>query len=288
MTATITTLANYFGGKNRLAPKLLDIIESHEHEVYVEVFGGFAGVMLRRKNPAPVECVNDISRDIVNLFRCVKHHPEELVRHLQWSVSSRDEFDNYLRINPESMTDIQRAARYLYLQSQSFNGFPAQETGMVGMTARWTTRRQSIKDGSKFIWTLETMTERVRVFHERLQGVSIENRPWRRCIELHDYPETLFYLDPPYPGFENAYGVDVFGPDDYAEIALVLSAIRGAFVLTISDTPEMRKCFKDFSILSTDVVYGTSWKDLSKRWNKEIIVTGNNINRNALSQPDMI
>lgn len=294
MTALINALAQYFGGKRQLAPKLLEIIEAHKHENYVEPFSGFAGVMIRRENPAPVECVNDISRDIVNLFRCVKFHPEDLLRQLQWSVSSRDEFDNYLLMNPDAMTDIQRAARYLYLQAQSFNGYPAQETGMgmeslksrsVGTKATWAVPRR--KNGG-CIWTLETMTQRVRAFHERLQGVSVENRPWRRCIELYDYPETLYYLDPPYPGFEDAYGVDVFGPDDYAEIALVLSAIRGAFVLTVSDTPEMRECFKDFSIQSTDVYYSNIGKDLSRRWKKEIIVTSNNINRDALRQQDMI
>ena len=109
----------WMGGKRRLAKQLLPLVEGHR--TYVEPFAGGAAVFFM-KEPASVEVINDINGDLVNLYRVVKYHLEELVRHFKWALVSREEFMAAKEINPKSLTDIQRAARFYYLQRTAFRG----------------------------------------------------------------------------------------------------------------------------------------------------------------------
>lgn len=109
----------YFGGKSRLAKTIINKIP--EHTCYVEVFAGGASVFFA-KDPSPTEIINDLDKDLTTLYRAVKHHPEELYRQFKFSLVSRAEFEREKEVNPETLTDIQRAARYLYLQKSAFGG----------------------------------------------------------------------------------------------------------------------------------------------------------------------
>ena len=109
----------YFGGKSRLAKTIINNIP--EHACYCEVFAGGASVLFA-KDPSRTEIINDLDRDLVTLYRVIKHHPEELYRQYKYSLVSRSEFEREQQVNPETLTDVQRAARYLYLQKNSFGG----------------------------------------------------------------------------------------------------------------------------------------------------------------------
>jgi site-specific DNA-adenine methylase len=109
----------WLGGKRRLADKLLPLFP--QHECYVEVFcGGAALYFLKR--PAPVEVLNDINGDLVSLYRVLTHHLEEFVRQFKWAISSRQVFEWQKMTRPETLTDIQRAARFYYMQHHAFGG----------------------------------------------------------------------------------------------------------------------------------------------------------------------
>jgi len=81
-----------------------------------------------RKDPAKVEVLNDINGDIVNLYRVVQHHLEEFVRQFKWALTSRKLFEWTKSVPPETLTDIQRAARFYYLQKTSFGGYVEKKT----------------------------------------------------------------------------------------------------------------------------------------------------------------
>ncbi|MBM9605979.1 DNA adenine methylase [Desulfopila inferna] len=108
-------LVPYFGGKSRLAKTIIS--KFPEHTCYVEVFAGGASVFFA-KEPSKVEVLNDLDRDLVTLYRTVKNHPEELYRQFKYSLVSRAEFEREKEVNADTLTDIQRAARYLYLRKQ--------------------------------------------------------------------------------------------------------------------------------------------------------------------------
>lgn len=110
----------WMGGKRRLADRLIPLFPPHE--CYVEVFAGGAALFFMRPQPAPVEVLNDLNGDLVTLYRVVQNHLEEFVRQFKWALSSRQIFEWQKMTRPETLTDIQRAARFFYLQQHAFGG----------------------------------------------------------------------------------------------------------------------------------------------------------------------
>lgn len=108
------------GGKYKTMKKIAQYIPHKNIELYVEPFGGAGWVLLYKDKWAESEVFNDLDGNIVNLFRQVKYHPEELLNELDWLLNSREIFE-YFKENP-GITDIERAARYLYLVQFSFAG----------------------------------------------------------------------------------------------------------------------------------------------------------------------
>lgn len=72
------------------------------------------------KEPGEVEIINDLNTELVTLYRVIRYHLEEFVRHLKWLLVARDEYEKFLRAEPESLTDIQRAVRFYYLARTSY------------------------------------------------------------------------------------------------------------------------------------------------------------------------
>ena len=83
----------------------------------------------------------------------------------------------------------------------------------------------------------------------------LECLPWRDVVEQWDIPKTLFYLYPPYFGGESDYGNGMFGRDQFSEMAGVLSNLKGSFVLSINDVPEIRDIFKGFLMTEQRLKY---------------------------------
>ena len=112
----------WMGGKRRLAKHLLPMFP--EHSCYVELFSGGAALFFMRPIPAKVEVLNDINGQLINLYRVVQHHFDEFVRQFEWTLTSRETFAGLQNTPPECMTDIQRAARFFYLQHTFFYADP--------------------------------------------------------------------------------------------------------------------------------------------------------------------
>lgn len=113
----------------------------------------------------------------------------------------------------------------------------------------------------------------LEALHERLASVIIECLPWQEAIRRYDRPETLFYLDPPYWGSEGDYGKDLFGRDDFDALATQLAAIKGQFILSINDTPEIRQIFAVFAIEDIETTYTLAGNNKPKTA-AELIITG--------------
>lgn len=235
-------VAPYQGGKLRLAPRVIERLSAMPHECYVEPFIGMGAVFLRRPVRARVEVVNDINRDVTTLFRVLQRHYVPLMDMLRWQITSRAEFQRLVAAVPETLTDLERAARFLYLQRISFGGKVAGRHFGTGPTT----------PGRFDVTKLAAILEDV---HERLAGVTIECLPYSRVIEVYDRPSTLFYLDPPYWGCEDDYGKNVFSREDFERLAEQLERIQGQFLLSLNDTPEVRQIFRAFEFEAVQVNY---------------------------------
>ncbi len=116
------------------------------------------------------------------------------------------------------------------------------------------------------------MKRLIMAAHERLARVHIECMDWRAFIERYDRPFTLFYLDPPYSGHETDYGKGVFKQGDFAEMADILKAIDGRFILSINDTPQIRDLFAWAGIEAVETRYSANAK--ANRRVSELLVSG--------------
>jgi len=237
-------LAGWLGGKSRLAQRIIDRIPAHT--CYVEPFAGAAWVLFR-KAESKVEVINDINKDVVTLYRCLQWHLDEFVRYFRWALVSREGFGLIKKANPDTLTDIQRAARFYYLQQACFGG------KIVGPTFGYSRTTPSKLN-------LLRIEEYLSAAHLRLARAYIECLPYADVITRYDGPETFFYIDPPYWGGENDYGRDVFSRDDYTKLAELLKGIKGKFLLSLNDTPGVRDVFNGFRFepVTTKYTFGKS------------------------------
>ncbi|MPT48065.1 MAG: DNA adenine methylase [Sphingobium sp.] len=232
----VRPVAPWIGGKRILSKHLVSRINAVDHQTYAEVCVGMGGVFLRRTMRPKCEVINDISEDVSTFFRVVQHHYLPFVDMIRWQISSRANFEKLAAQDPSTLTDMQRAARFLYLQRLAFGGKVAgpRTFGVApGLGGRF--------DVSKLVPMLEDL-------HERMTGVIIERLDWRKFIERWDRPGTLFYVDPPYYGCEKDYGPGLFSRDDFAQMASVLAALKGRFILSINDHPDVRQIFARFTM----------------------------------------
>ena len=100
------SFSGWLGGKSQLARTIIDLMP--EHKTYVEVFGG-AGWVLFKKTASPVEVINDVNDDLINLYRVLKYHFDAFLTEFENTLFSRTVF-NEMRKNDRGLTDIQRAA----------------------------------------------------------------------------------------------------------------------------------------------------------------------------------
>jgi len=235
-------VAPYVGGKRHLAKNLCGLIETVPHATYAEPFVGMGGVFFRRARRPKSEVINDISTDVVTLFRILQRHYQSFLDELKWKLSSRAEFERLMATDPATLTDLERAARFLYVQRLAFGGKVIGRNFGVGH-----------ERGARFdITRLVPMLEGV---HERLAGVVIERLAYQDFIPRYDRPDTLFYLDPPYFGTEGFYG-PTFSAADFEVLRGLLEAAEGRFILSINDHPEIRRIFADFEMREVAVQYG--------------------------------
>lgn len=254
----VRPIAPYIGGKRALAKRLVPRIEAIDHEIYAEPFVGMGGVFFRRRSRPRKEVINDISKDVVTLFRLLQRHFQQLLDVLKWQVCSRADFERLMAVDPATLTDLERAARFLYLQRTAFGGKVAGRNFGV-----------SLETGARF--DLTKLVPMLEAVHERLCGVDIERLPFAELIGRYDRPGTLFYLDPPYHGNEQDYGLGVFSEADFDRLRDLLTSIQGRFIMSINDTPAIRTIFADFDIEVVGVNYRLSGKVTAAR---ELIISG--------------
>ena len=118
----VKPVAPYIGGKRNLARRLITRIEAVPHVCYAEPFVGMGGVFLRRRQAPKAEVINDYSRDVATLFRVLQRHYVAFVEMIRYQLSTRAEFERLVATDPATLTDLERAARFLYLQRLAFGG----------------------------------------------------------------------------------------------------------------------------------------------------------------------
>ena len=257
--ASTAPAAPYIGGKRQLSRRIVELINATSHTTYAEAFVGMGGVFLRRTLQPKAEVINDYSGDVANFFRILQRHYPQFMDTLRFQITGRREFERLKASDPATLTDLERAARFLYLQRLAFGGKVAG-------------RNFGVDVGRAGRFDLNRLGSMLAEIHERLAGVVIENLPWADFIDRYDRPGALFYLDPPYWGSEGDYGKELFGREQFEVIAARLASLKGRFILSINDVPETRARFAGFTLETVSLTYTLAGG--AGRAARELVVTG--------------
>ena len=238
----------WVGGKTQLA-KVITSMFPQKIDRYVEVFGGGGSILFAKEKHAPLEVYNDANGELVNLFRCIKYHREELQREISGYVNAREVFTEIQeRLKCSGFTDIQRAAMFYIKIKISYGA-----------------------DGRTFGCNKKNLSaDYLQDIEERLNsgtGVVIEHKDFENLIKVYDRPGALFYCDPPYHTTEKCYDV-VFSNADHERLKQCLNGIKGRFILSYNDDDFIRNLYKDFNIKAVE-----RQNNLSKGVFKELIIT---------------
>lgn len=246
-TTPAQPIAPWLGGKRNLAKRICAIIDATPCTTYVEPFVGMGGIFLRRNARPRAEVINDLGRDVANLFRILQRHYPQFLQVLRFQLTTRTEFNRLVDTKPETLTDLERAARFLYLQRTAFGG-------------KVSGRNFGVSKDRPARFNLSTLEPMLEDLHTRLSGVVIECLDWADLIPRYDAEGTLFYLDPPYWGCETDYGKAMFDRTDFARLAAQLATIKGRFIMSINDVPDIRQIFAAFRLaeVTTSYTIGTA------------------------------
>jgi len=246
----MNSFISWIGGKKLLKKKIIEQFPE-QCDRYIEVFGGAGWVLFAREKHADMEVYNDINGDLVNLFRCVKYHPEALQKELEWGFVSREQFFDYIsQNNIQGMTDIQRAARFFCRIKLSFGA----DLESFGVRPR----------------NMQGAIDYLQRVSKRLNRVVIENVDFERLIRTYDRESALFYLDPPYYEAEKYYP-DRFQPEDHIRLRDTLSQIKGKFVLSYNDCQAVRELYAGYNMVEVDRADNLVTKTNPRRYRELII-----------------
>jgi len=163
----------YIGGKIKLAPYIVERIPSN-HNMYIEVFGGGRSVLYTKK-PSKFEVFNDINSELINLYKVMRTNPQSLNMYLNELFISRDIFYDIKKLKLKPKNNIEKAAFYFYLLTQSFGS--TMETFAMQSKARRNPKN---------------LYRSFKIISARLKRVTIENRSFEKLIPLYYNKDTFF------------------------------------------------------------------------------------------------
>jgi DNA adenine methylase len=208
-------------GKKRLAPRLVKLLP--KHRVYVEPFAGSAAVLFE-KEPAEVEVINDADAEIAKAYQTIqKLTPKKLaaLRSMSWTGDEAT-FKKLLDAQPRG--ELEQLHRFLYLTHFSYGK-------MRGRT--FSPNVQGIE--AKTIGRLEQHAP-------RLAKVKVYSGDYSPVVRRYDGADTVFFLDPPYPGYNVDVGESEFDEERFFE---VLKALEGKWLMTYGVRGKLPGLLKD-------------------------------------------
>lgn len=247
----------YYGGKQRLADRLADLLTRLPHEHYVEPYAGSLAVLLA-KPKARMETVNDLDAELMTFWRILRDHPSELARAVALTPHSRAEYAAACAPADGGVDEVELARRVWVRLTQSRTG--------TQRAVGW--RHHQDPEGSAIGMPayLDAYRSRLPAAVERLQGVSLESRPALKLIAAYGrHPGVLLYVDPPYLGSTRArnYRHEMRVEADHRDLAAALGDCRAAVVLSGYDSELYRELYADWHRieLASGTSQGGSWSE---------------------------
>jgi DNA adenine methylase len=214
----------YPGSKEGIADWIIDVMP--EHDTYVEVFGGAAGVLFSKPR-SKYEVYNDHDDDLTQFFSILRDRPDELAEWLSTVPYSRTQYEQWVAefYDGERPDDpIARAGRFFSLRYMQYLGVASSANGFKARAKRSPAR------------TFDNARKRIHEMARRFQQVTIESQDYRLILDKYDDAsvDVLFYSDPPYIGSEEQYGEEF----DYEEFVACLQSVDNNWMVSCSEIPD--------------------------------------------------
>jgi len=214
------TPITYYGGKQGLADTIIEMLPAHK--IYCEPFFG-GGAVFFRKPKSYLEVINDIDDRLINFYQVTQNNFEQLKTLINQTLNSETQYmvakDIWNSRTPAG--DVERAWSVWLITNGSFAG------SMHGGW-KWSNGGSGSHTG---VYIANKRNSFSKSIHDRLRHVQITCRDAIKVIIDRDTPETIFYLDPPYPGSYQGHYTGYSHKDLYA-LLQVLAVIKGKFILS--------------------------------------------------------
>jgi DNA adenine methylase len=180
----IAPVLRYPGAKWRIADWIISYLPPHTH--YLEPYFG-SGAVFFNKPPSNVETINDIDGQVVNLFRVLREQPDELVRLIEFTPWSRQEYYESYTLTGDPLED---ARRFLV---RCWQGHGTRTNSRTG----WRNKVTDAKT-TDYVAIWARLPRRITAIGSRLKNVQVENTPAVDLIQRNNADNVLIYADPPY------------------------------------------------------------------------------------------
>ena len=245
-------IIKYHGGKFYLSPWIISLFpENYREMTYVEPYCGGANVLLN-KEKSLIEVINDLDKDVVNIYRALRDEPKEIIRRLNlckyceetfYRATKKTQFDDYL----------DNAVNEFILRRMSRGG--------LKKAFAWSERLRGGKPGDVNAW--ETALKSLPSLAERLEEVHIFDFAALDVIKTFNSERTLLYCDPPYLQdtriSKTVYSYEM-SIDDHIELAHSLNNFNGKVLISSYPSPLYNKLYKGWNIEKKKIANNASQK----------------------------
>jgi len=255
------TPLTYYGGKQKLAERIISMIP--KHRIYCEPFFG-GGAVFFAKSPAEIEVINDTNGELINFYRVLKTDYNRQAKEIKATLHSKESHQiaelifNY----PKLFSEVKRAWAIWTLANQSY-------ASMLGGTWRCDFKNNSTTkrlDNKKNNFTED--------YAKRLEQTQIDNRDVLKVIEIWDTKDSFFYCDPPY--FNSNMGhYKEYSEQDFENLLKTLSEIKGEFILSSYPSELLEKYTKKYKWNTVKIEGIPVSVSLGRQKMKTEVLTGN-------------
>lgn len=282
----IKTPVSRVGNKTAILHILYALFPLH-YGRFIDVFGGSGSVLLGKPTIDAFEVYNDFDRNLVNLFRCMKERTMATIRELGFcNLNSREDFIAIRKFFDHETFDDRFLTEELMLTEIMLPPLEAAELKEIRMriSEDYDVRRASMflkllrnsysSSGKSFAsqpFDIRKLFGLIQELEDRMANVVIENQDFETLIRHYDRPDAFFYADPPYFSTEDMYEVG-FGWDDHVRLRETLGRIKGKFLLSYNDCPEIRELYDGFSLFDFSRTHSMAQRYEAGKEFKELLI----------------
>jgi DNA adenine methylase len=232
-------------GRKKTIQHIIKSISPKQFNKYVEPFVGSGDIYFIMDLQTPA-VINDLDSEISTAFEIIKSNPS---------------VDNIDRFKDKSLEDVRN-----FMKQSHTSPIDKLAKIIYDLCATFGCKAQ----GGKIYKNpnIEPKLRKIPAYAEYMKNTKVLNQDYKSVIESNDNENTYFYLDPPYESSKTLYSKSEF---NYEELANVLSKVKGKFVLSLNDSPNIRNIFKQFKIRGIHVE-GRGSGDVGEKTRQEVII----------------